>query len=159
MKQKGFTLIELMIVVAIIGILAAVAIPQYLQYVKRAEVAEIVAVADIVKTKVGIFYSTKGRWPTMDDIDEVGLDAVGVTFADMGFMDMKGEGDDPHRWAVHYEPKHIRVTVYGCKSKGSATCITYTPSVTAAALTWPCIWTESAELKYSGARPDGCVDE
>ena len=78
MKQKGFTLIELMIVVAIIGILAAIAVPQYLQYVKRAEVAEMVALADIVKTKVGIFYSTKGRWPTLDEIDDVGLDAITV---------------------------------------------------------------------------------
>ena len=77
MKHKGFTLIELMIVVAIIGILAAIAVPQYLQYVKRAEVAAMVALADIVKTKVGIFYSTKGVWPApLTDGAESGLDEI-----------------------------------------------------------------------------------
>ena len=76
MKQKGFTLIELMIVVAIIGILAAIAVPQYLTYTRKAEVASLVALADIVKKKVSIFYSTTGRWPDVADAAEVGLDEV-----------------------------------------------------------------------------------
>ncbi len=57
-QQKGFTLIELMIVIAIIGILAAVAVPQYGQYTKRAKFAEVVTATNAVKTAVSLCYQT-----------------------------------------------------------------------------------------------------
>src|SRR3990167_2806509 len=63
-NQKGFTLIELMIVVAIIAILAAIAISQYQDYVIRSQVSEGSSLADGVKTAVGEYYNNRGRWPT-----------------------------------------------------------------------------------------------
>jgi len=58
MAQKGFTLIELMIVVAIIGILAAVALPAYQDYTKRAKLAEVVLAASACRTTVSEVYQT-----------------------------------------------------------------------------------------------------
>ena len=60
--QSGFTLIELMIVVAIIAILAAIAISQYQDYVIRSQVAEASALADGVKTAVADYYNNYGRF-------------------------------------------------------------------------------------------------
>ena len=62
--QKGFTLIELMIVVAIIGILAAIAIPAYQNYTIRAQVTEGLNLADGWKTSLSEFYAQNGAFPT-----------------------------------------------------------------------------------------------
>ena len=62
-NQKGFTLIELMIVVAIIAILAAIAISQYQDYVIRSQVSEGSALADGAKTAVAEFYQNHGYFP------------------------------------------------------------------------------------------------
>ncbi|TWI02879.1 type IV pilus assembly protein PilA [Luteimonas cucumeris] len=63
-NQQGFTLIELMIVVAIIAILAAIALPAYQDYVARSQVTEAMSLASGSKTAVAEFYADRGVWPT-----------------------------------------------------------------------------------------------
>lgn len=91
--QQGFTLIELMIVVAIIGILAAIAIPAYQDYTKRAHVSEGLSLAAGAKTAVSEYYSTNNTWPagnasaglaasntiTGNAVTAVGVDASQIT--------------------------------------------------------------------------------
>ena len=70
--QQGFTLIELMIVVAIIGILAAVAIPSYQDYTARAQVTEAVSLTSAFKTGLAEYYADRGSYPST-------LTAIGTT--------------------------------------------------------------------------------
>ncbi|MGN6938820.1 pilin [Neisseria sp. P0012.S006] len=78
--QKGFTLIELMIVIAIIGILAVIALPAYQDYTARAQVSEAISLMEGQKSAVVEYYADKGAWPASNE-------AAGIAAA----ADIKGK--------------------------------------------------------------------
>ncbi|RKZ72394.1 MAG: prepilin-type cleavage/methylation domain-containing protein [Gammaproteobacteria bacterium] len=87
-QEEGFTLIELMIVVAIIGILAAVAIPSYQDYTARAQVTEAIGLSSGFKTGMAEYYSNNGIWPTY--ITSVGETTSGKYVATVAILSGAG---------------------------------------------------------------------
>ncbi|WP_368166022.1 prepilin-type N-terminal cleavage/methylation domain-containing protein [Aeromonas sp. R9-1] len=84
-KQTGFTLIELMIVVAIVAILAAVALPAYQNYTKKAKMTEVASASGAIKTQIEICYQSKGFACALADIISGGTTTKGnVTIAVAG---------------------------------------------------------------------------
>ena len=86
-NQKGFTLIELMIVIAIIAILAAIALPAYNNYTAKSQVTEAVSLASSFKTPIGLYVTEEGECPTISSegfeglTSDVGQYVDGITFA------------------------------------------------------------------------------
>ena len=102
-KQQGFTLIELMIVVAIIGILAAIAIPAYQDYTIRAQVSEGLNLSGGAKAAVSEYTMDRGTWPTTNTIaglaDAADIDGkyvTSVTVGPLGVLSVLYGGTDAH---------------------------------------------------------------
>lgn len=128
--QKGFTLIELMITVAIVGILAAVALPAYQDYTIRAQITEGMSLAAGAKSTVAEFHANRGALPADDEeagySGAVGKYVTGVTIT-AGAIEATMGGD-------------ANANIAGAT-------ITLTPTEDASGvLTWEC--TSSADAKY-----------
>jgi type IV pilus assembly protein PilA len=141
-NQQGFTLIELMIVVAIIGILAAIALPAYQDYTARAQMSEAMSLASGAKTAVAEYYSNEGKWPTANE--SAGL----ATSTDItGTYVLKVDAANGKIVATMRDTG----VAAGIKSKT----LTLSPVTTAGSIEWKCKYDTSAEAKYY---PTSCRD-
>jgi type IV pilus assembly protein PilA len=149
--QKGFTLIELMIVVAIIGILAAVALPLYQDYVARSQVAEGVAQAGALKVAISEYAMSQGKCPAADSFNN----SVGGRYTSSAKNDATCRVNIKMRGAAPTANQVRSYTFALVPSKTSGSAVTGTFSTTSAdsIVSWKCIPLGTSKSKYL---PSGC---
>lgn len=124
--QQGFTLIELMIVVAIIGILAAIAIPQYQDYVTRAKLSKAVSYVDPIKTALAVYsQENSGSFPaSADPWTTIGLSGAPATTTEVSAVTVAaGNGQ-------------ITITLQNIGTGYDTKTVAFLPSVSPTAVTW-----------------------
>jgi type IV pilus assembly protein PilA len=131
MGQRGFTIVELMIVVTIVGILAAIAIPSYQNYLTRAKVAEAATMAAPVKLALTEHVIANGAFPD---------DNAGANLAPP--LDLGGK----FVRSVEVQAGGVVVVVFGDPSLAGQT-ITLTPTLDGSAVTWRCVASLPLHLK------------
>lgn len=133
--QQGFTLIELMIVIAIIGILAAIALPAYQQYTQKAKFSEVILSTAVVKTAVELCFQEKG---TMLNCTNGSNGVPAATVADQGKVKL-GSGAVSGTGALT-----ATITSTGLASAiGTTADLTYILTGTASSKTTPVIWSKN----------------
>jgi type IV pilus assembly protein PilA len=116
--QKGFTLIELMIVIAIIGILAAIAIPAYQNYTIRSQVTEGLSLADGWKTAISEYYAQNGAFPTCSSTVVAGaVGCISVSGAStgkyVGAITVGGAGAQAGQIIITYTGSQVNAKLSG----------------------------------------------
>ncbi len=148
--QQGFTLIELMIVVAIIGILAAIAIPAYQDYIARAQMSEAMVLADGVKTAVSEAFANDGSCPANATAAVSGIaKAVDINGNYVAKVTTAGTGSATGGCTIEAT---LNSTGVSTGIQGKTITLTMATTATAGSLTWTCAST--ALQKYV---PKTCV--
>ncbi len=140
--QQGFTLIELMIVVAIIGILAALAVPAYQDYTIRSKVSEAASLASAARTAVDVYYSENSQLPPAATLhDDLGLSAAsGYNAKYVSTVQVGSPGGDGE----------ITVTLKTVPDLGSVggTTVVYSPEIKGGNLQWRVSTGSTVPAKY-----------
>lgn len=142
MFQRGFTLIELMIVVAIVSILAAIAMPAYMDYTTRARVSEGMAFASAAKTSVVEYYLTNQSMP-----NQTQAGVINASTDTLKSVVLTRDSSDNARLIISYKPIGVNVSdgqtiVYNATGLGSANLVG-----------WACSTASTVAAKY---RPSNC---
>jgi type IV pilus assembly protein PilA len=144
--QKGFTLIELMIVVAIIGILAAVAIPQYQDYTVKAKLSKVTGVAAPIKTALALYNQENGGFPiTAAPWATIGLSSAPSATNEVSALDWNGTANPVASGTG------IILTLANIKAASiDTTTVTMTPTVGSTDIQWTntCTSTDAILKKY-----------
>ncbi|ATC87870.1 pilin [Pseudoalteromonas arctica] len=138
-KQQGFTLIELMIVVAIIGILAAIALPAYQDYTARAQASEAVSLTAAAKTGIAEYYQSEGAYPVKDGTPDVTAFGVTGTYSVVTVETATGVIS-------------AKMNKTGVSKDLQDRTFTFTPSVKDGAFKWTC----THDLVNKAIAPKGC---
>lgn len=150
-KQGGFTLIELMIVVAIIGVLASLAVPQYQNYTARAQASEALTITGGLRADIAEQYSLRGTMPSATQLGGVG---------DNGNLDISGR----YVGSVNYANGQLQVTFNSNSALENAVMVIEPASVgedTNPGNGWSCSWNapgEGENQPQSNWLPAGCRD-
>ena len=156
--QKGFTLIELMIVVAIIGILAAVAIPAYSDYVTKAKLSKVSGIVQPLQLAVAMYYQEQGSFVNAAGVSgapggawtSLGISTSPTLTAEVSAINMTACAA-PCDGSVTAAKNTIVVTIQGVKAGSiDGNTVTYEPTAGASAMTW----TQTCQMVAPGTSID-----